>query len=121
MMLMMTADRVAEVSSEVLRLLMLVINEFYTWTDRVLMYGLLALRAWALIDCAIRKVAAFPAVDKLTKPAWLAILVLGLAFGSWLTWYTPTGPVSLITAVIAAVYLADVRPAVREVSGGTNR
>jgi hypothetical protein len=98
-----------------------VINEFYRWTDYLLMYGLLALRGWALVDCATRKVAAFPAADKLTKPVWVAMLALGLAFGSWITWYTPTGPISLITAVIAAVYLADVRPAVREISGGASR
>jgi hypothetical protein len=97
-----------------------VINEFYTWTDFILFYGLLALRIWALLDCITRKVAAFPAVDKLTKPAWIAMLVLGLAFGSWIS-PAPTGPISLISAVIAAVYLADVRPAVREVSGGTSR
>lgn len=97
-----------------------VINEFYTWTDLILFYGLLALRLWALVDCAIRKNAAFRAVDKLTKPAWLVMLVLGIAFGSLIT-RTPTGPISLITAVIAAVYLADVRPAVREIGGGTAR
>lgn len=97
-----------------------VINEFYTWTDLILYFGLLVLRLWALVDCAIRKVAAFPAVDKLTKPAWLVMLALGIAFGSLIT-RAPTGPISLVTAVIAAVYLADVRPAVREISGGTTR
>jgi hypothetical protein len=28
------------------------------------------------------------------------------------------GPISLISVVVASVYLADVRPAVREISGG---
>jgi len=97
-----------------------VINEFYTWTDAILFYGLLALRVWALIDCLIRKVSAFPAADKLSKAAWVAMLVLGALFGSWIS-PLPAGPISLITAVIAAVYLADVRPAVREISGGTSR
>lgn len=99
---------------------MQVINEFYTWTDGILEYGLLALRVWALIDCLIRKVAAFPAADKLSKPAWVAMLALGIVFGSWLS-PLPTGPISLITAVMATVYLTDVRPAVREISGGTSR
>jgi O-antigen ligase len=97
-----------------------VIDQLYTYTDQILFWGLLALRLWALVDCLTRKVAAFPAVDKLTKPAWVAMLVLALLFGSLIS-RAPVGPFSLITAVVAAVYLADVRPAVREISGGTNR
>jgi hypothetical protein len=81
-----------------------------------LFWGLLALRLWALADCLTRKVAAFPAVDKLSKPAWVAMLVFGALFGSLIV-PSPLGPISLISAVVAAVYLADVRPAVREVSG----
>ena len=53
------------------------VANLYHYTDLILFWGLLALRVWALADCATRKVAAFPAVDKLTKPAWLAMLVLG--------------------------------------------
>lgn len=94
-----------------------VIDSLYDWTDYVVMWGLLLLRVWALVDCLTRKAAAFPAVDKLTKPAWTAILAVSLLFGLLLR-YPPTGPISLITAVVAAVYLADVRPAVREISGG---
>ena len=96
------------------------IDDLRQWTDWILFWGLLVLRVWAFADCLTRKVAAFPAVDKLTKPAWLAMLLLGLVFGSFLG-VTPLNIISLITAVMAAVYLADVRPAVREVSGGTGR
>jgi hypothetical protein len=93
-----------------------VLNLFYYWTDEVLFWGLLALRAWAVVDCALRKAAAFPAVDKLTKPAWLAILVFSGALGTLIQ--PSLGPISLISVVVASVYLADVRPAVREISGG---
>jgi hypothetical protein len=93
-----------------------VLNLFYYWTDEVLVWGLLALRAWAVVDCALRKAAAFPAVDKLTKPAWLAILVFSGALGTLIQ--PSLGPISLISVVVASVYLADVRPAVREISGG---
>jgi O-antigen ligase len=93
-----------------------VIDQLYQWTNLILFWGLLALRLWALVDCITRKAAAFPAVDKLTKPAWVAMLLFGLLFGSVLL-TDPVGPISLITAVLAAVYLADVRPAVREISG----
>ena len=96
---------------------MSLVSSLYLWTDRVLLYGMLALQVWALVDCLIRKPAAFPAVDKLTKPAWLAMLVLAALF-AWLS-QQPTGPISIIAVVVACVYLADVRPAVREISGGT--
>ena len=64
-----------------------------------------------------RKPAAFPAVDKLTKPAWLAILLISGLLGYASPARRPV-PISLISVVVAAVYLADVRPAVREISGG---
>lgn len=87
----------------------------YEWTDRILRYGFIVLHVWALLDCVTRKAAAFPAVDKLTKPAWLLILLLAGVFG---TFIPPTiGVISLVSVVVVAVYLADVRPAVRDVAG----
>ncbi|WP_375482138.1 DUF2516 family protein [uncultured Jatrophihabitans sp.] len=99
-----------------------IVDQLYLWTDRVLFWGLVALRAWALLDCLTRKAAAFPAVDKLTKPAWATILLISGALGTLLG--MPNGPASvlsvfsLVSAVVAAVYLADVRPAVRGISNG---
>ena len=95
-----------------------IINQLYTWTDWALIYGLLALRTWALVDCVTRKQAAFPAVDKLTKPAWVAMLAIGDVLGWWISLSQPVGIFTLITACLASVYLADVRPAVREISEG---
>jgi hypothetical protein len=95
------------------------VDSLYLWTNWILYWGLLALRLWALVDCLTRKVAAFPAVGKLTKPAWVAMLVLGALFSLIST--DPINIFSLISIVLAAVYLADVRPAVREISGGTSR
>jgi hypothetical protein len=92
------------------------VDQLYTWTDNVLYYGLIALRAWSLIDCGTRKAAAFPAADKLTKPAWLLIIIVSGLLGTFAS--PPLWPISLISTVISAVYLADVRPAVKEVSGG---
>jgi hypothetical protein len=96
---------------------MQLIHDVYLWVDVVLYWGLVALRLWAVIDCATRKAAAFPAADKLTKPAWLAITIIGGGLGSLFV-YQPLHIVSLISLVAALVYLCDVRPAVREVSGG---
>lgn len=70
--------------------------------------GLLVLKVWALVDCATRPAAAFELHNKLTKVAWLVILVLAVVLGG-------TGVLSLfgIAGTVAAiVYLVDVRPAV---------
>lgn len=92
------------------------VDTLYYWTDQVLWWGLVALRAWALVDCVTRKAAAFQAADKLTKPSWLLILAAAGLLGTFAS--PPLWPISLISAVAAAVYLADVRPAVREIAGG---
>ena len=94
-----------------------VVDDIQHWITLVLFWGLTVLRLWAIIDCAIRKAAAFPAVDKLTKPAWLAITTASGVLGTLLT-YDPLNPIYLISIIVALVYLTDVRPAVREVSGG---
>lgn len=93
-----------------------VLDTLYLWTFYVLYFGLIALRLWALLDCVTRSSAAFPAADKLTKPAWLLILVVAGLLGTFAS--PPLWPISLISAVAAGVYLADVRPAVREISSG---
>ena len=99
-----------------------VVGTLYYYTDLVLFWGLVALRVWALADCLTRSAAAFPAADKLTKPAWVAILLIAGLLGSYFgLWYNPSsvlGIFSLGSTVVAGIYLADVRPAVREISGG---
>lgn len=72
---------------------------------------LLALKVWALVDACIRRSSSFVAAAKLTKPAWVAILVLAVVFGG-------LGILGLAALVASIVYLVDVRPAVREVRRG---
>jgi hypothetical protein len=81
----------------------------------VIHYAALALGAWALIDCVTRPTGAFPAASKLTKPAWLAITAVGTFV---LFRFDVLGFLGIIAIVAVIVYLVDVRPAVREVSGG---
>lgn len=81
----------------------------------VLLLGVLALQVWALVDCVSRKAAAFPAAGKLTKPTWVLMTVLALIMVLLLR--DVTNLVSYIAIIISSVYLADVRPAVREISG----
>src|SRR5919198_1317810 len=58
------------------------IDTLYTWTNGILWYALIVLRAWAFVDCLTRKAAAFTAADKLTKPSWLLILVAAGLLGT---------------------------------------
>ncbi|MGI8696982.1 MAG: DUF2516 family protein [Mycobacteriales bacterium] len=83
----------------------------------IVYFGCLALVVWAVIDCITRPTAAFPVAGKLTKPAWLAITLIG---GVVLYLF---GVLSLgLAGVIAAiVYLVDVRPAVRAIQNGGSR
>ena len=75
-------------------------------------YGTLGLKLWALVDATTRPQAAYVAAGKLTKPAWLAILVAA----ALLALVSPSvlGLFNLAGTIAAIVYLVDVRPAVRE-------
>lgn len=67
--------------------------------------GLFVLKAYALVDCAMRPAAAFEAHGKLSKAAWVVILVLAVLFGG-------LGLLGIAGTVAAIVYLVDVKPAV---------
>ncbi|MFE3544115.1 DUF2516 family protein [Nocardia sp. NPDC059177] len=82
----------------------------------VLWLAALGATIFALIHAVRQRSDAFTAVDKLTKPIWLAILAGALIFlllgvgGFMLT--------SFIAIIATGVYLADVRPKVDEVQRG---
>jgi hypothetical protein len=94
------------------------IDDFYSWINLILFFGSVLLRLWAIIDCSFRKASAFPAVNKLTKWTWLTILIISGVLGSIFFPNSPLNIVALASVVVALVYLTDVRPAVREISGG---
>lgn len=86
-----------------------------------------ALEAWAFFDCLRHKANAFEAVSKRTKTFWLALTGGAFAVGlfSLLSQLGSSGASSLgifgLAAVTAAsVYLADVRPAVKDTGRGRN-
>ena len=75
--------------------------------------------AWAFIDGIIRPAPAFVAAGKLTKPLWLIILGVAFVLGLYSAAYGgAVGFLSVIAFVASAVYLADVRPKVREFKRG---
>ena len=90
--------------------------------DFFLVLGLVAfiVEAWAFIDAIRRPGQAFVATGKQTKQLWLIILgvaaVVGLAGAAY-----GAGPTSILPVaafVAAAVYLADVRPKVKDFRSG---
>jgi len=81
------------------------------------------IEAWALVDAIIRPKAAFAsaatmgdnAAQRLTKPIWLIILGVAFVIGLYSAAYGgAVGFLSVLAFVAAAVYLAGVRPKVRE-------
>ena len=86
----------------------------------VLAYGGAVLAAFCVIDSLTRRPDAFTAADKQTKGTWVGITIacavvmgLGVVYGQ-------LGPQTILwlAALIGVlVYLVDVRPRLREVSG----
>jgi Protein of unknown function (DUF2516) len=77
--------------------------------------------AWAFIDAIIRPTQAFTAAGKLSKTIWLIILGVAFVLGlSAAAYGGATGILSVAAFVAAAIYLADVRPKVRDFRGGRN-
>jgi len=96
------------------------IDQTEYWLLVALGWGVAVFMIWAFVDCASRKAAAFPAAGKLTKPAWLVLTGLPALVGTLLALSGPGAVLNLIVyiaVIVSAVYMADVRPAVREISG----
>ncbi|WP_104140833.1 DUF2516 family protein [Arthrobacter sp. ZGTC131] len=88
----------------------------------------LALEVWAFFDCVRHKANAFEAVGKRTKTFWLALTGGSLAIGALSVLgggsgglIGPLGLFGLAAVVAASVYLADVRPAVKDAGRGGSR
>jgi Protein of unknown function (DUF2516) len=102
-----------------------VVGAYTPLRDFFLVLGLAAfvVEAWAFIDAIRRPAQAFVATGKRTKQLWLIITgvaaVVGLAGAVY-----GVGPTSILPVaafVAAAVYLADVRPKVKEFNTNNDR
>lgn len=93
------------------------------WLNWALLVAAFVVEAWAFIDALRRPGAAFPAASKQTKPIWLIITGVSLAVGL----FSMAEDISLLAFlpilafIAAAIYLADVRPKVRGIGGGSSR
>jgi hypothetical protein len=74
----------------------------------IVFFALLVVKLFAFGSALTYSARAYEAADKMTKPAWLIILGLGIV----LTFVPVGGAIIGIATIIAAlVYLVDVRPA----------
>jgi hypothetical protein len=97
------------------------LNDFFL----ALMLAAFIVEAWAFIDAIRRPAQAFVATGKQTKQLWLIFLgvaaVVGAAFAAYGA--GPTNFLAVAAFVVAAIYLADVRPKVKDFrsGGGTSQ
>lgn len=75
-----------------------------------------AMMAWAVIECARTRPDAFAAAGKRTKQFWLILTGVAALIG-FVSMAAPLNIFNLIAVIAAAVFLTDVRPAVRAVQG----
>ena len=76
----------------------------------------LGCEAFAFVDALRHPDNAYVAAGKRTRTFWLVVLGVALAIG-FITVFNVLNLFGLIAFVGAAVYLADVRPALRQVRG----
>ena len=72
---------------------------------------LLAVKIFALVTALMFSPDHYRAADKLTKPAWVAILGIGVA--AQMLMPDVRSLINLAFTIATFVYLADVRPALR--------
>jgi hypothetical protein len=84
----------------------------------VLGIGSLILTGFAFFDVLRRKASLFPHVGKLTKPVWLGILAAAFLVAV-VSLFAPLGLLNIAGVIAAGVYLADLRPKLKQVGGGS--
>ncbi|HZN76900.1 MAG TPA: DUF2516 family protein [Micromonosporaceae bacterium] len=90
-----------------------------TIIDVVVFVATMVVGLWSFVHCLLQRSDAFPAIGTLPKGAWLAIIGVATALAG-LT-FTSFGILNIfgyIAVAAGCVYLLDVRPALREATGG---
>ncbi|MCX5110427.1 DUF2516 family protein [Streptomyces sp. NBC_00378] len=82
--------------------------------------AMMVLAVVALVMAAMAREDAYPAADKQKKSFWLIILGIAVAV-NLLSLYMSVLFLQLAGVVASIVFLVDVRPALRAVSGGGRR
>ena len=81
---------------------------------------LLVFSAWAFVSCLRTRPDAFPAIGRRSKGLWAVLTGLAAfyALGGVLVAAAPTGLFAIAATVITAVYMLDIRPKIKEITGG---
>lgn len=82
----------------------------------VLGVAALALEVFALVDALKHRPDAYVAAGKRTKKFWTIITGIAALVG-FVFLFSPLNFLGIIAVVAAGIYLADVRPALQQVSG----
>jgi|SRR4051812_34570017 Protein of unknown function (DUF2516) len=86
------------------------------WVDLFLFIFALIVEVAAFGHCLLQRPDAFSAINTLPKGAWLA-MIGGSVFVTLLS-QSVLGLLGLIAITVAAVYMLDVRPALRDAIDG---
>jgi hypothetical protein len=88
--------------------------------NTLLFWGSIALLIFtvvAWVDCITRREDAYRAADKQTKKFWVIVLGLCTAVNLYPIFFL----LQLVGLIATIVYMVDVRPAVKQISGGGKR
>lgn len=80
------------------------VQSVLTLAISLLLFGV---KAFALVDCLVRKPTAFDHADTLAKQGW--VIILGLAVAAHAVRWNPLGLLNLAGTVAALVYLVQLR------------
>ncbi|HLL68202.1 MAG TPA: DUF2516 family protein [Micromonosporaceae bacterium] len=83
--------------------------------NRVLLVFALAIEAFAFVHCLVQRAEAFPAIGTMSKGVWLA-MTGGSVLITLVASFLPL--LGMVAITIAAVYLLDIRPALRDAVDG---
>jgi len=75
----------------------------------------LVVKGYAFVDCIRRPTAAFPAVGRQSKVLWM--ILTGAALLSGVLWSMTLNLIGIAGTVVSLIYLFDVRPKIREITG----
>ena len=89
--------------------------EMQGWMLLVGFLVVLCIKGFAFVTALTFPAEAYEASSKMTKVAWG--LILGLGVLAQLLINNPIGILNIVFLVAAFVFLADVRPALRQVTG----
>ncbi len=90
--------------------------ELQGWVYLVVLMAMLVVKGFALISALTFSGPAYEAASKGTKVAWAIGLGVGFAAQLIMLSASPINLISLAFIIVAFVYLADVRPALSEVT-----